>query len=162
MSASIREISTAMTNSRQTTSDTVGHVQAADAHAQRLNADGQPRCADIIELIGNITGQINLLALNATIKSARAGEAGRGFAVVASEVKDLANQAKHATDRITQEISALNDVSGDVVAALNTIRAAIGEVSQYVSSTASAVEQQSAVTRVKISSNMQRAVAELA
>ena len=160
MSASIREISTAMTNSRQTTSDTVGHVQAADAHAQRLNAAANSM-RGIIELIGNITGQINLLALNATIKSARAGEAGRGFAVVASEVKDLANQAKHATDRITQEISALNDVSGDVVAALNTIRAAIGEVSQYVSSTASAVEQQSAVTR-EISSNMQRAVAELA
>ena len=52
----------------------------------------------IIELIGNITGQINLLALNATIESARAGEAGRGFAVVASEVKNLANQAKQATD----------------------------------------------------------------
>jgi methyl-accepting chemotaxis protein len=160
MSASIREISTAMTNSRQTTSDTVGHVQAADAHAQRLNAAADSM-RGIIELIGNITGQINLLALNATIESARAGEAGRGFAVVASEVKNLANQAKHATDRITQEISALNDVSGDVVAALNTIRAAIGEVSQYVSSTASAVEQQSAVTR-EISSNMQRAVAELA
>ena len=160
MSASIREISTAMTNSRQTTSDTVGHVQAADAHAQRLNAAAESM-RGIIELISNITGQINLLALNATIESARAGEAGRGFAVVASEVKNLANQAKLATDRITQEISALNDVSGDVVAALNTIRAAIGEVSQYVSSTASAVEQQSAVTR-EISSNMQRAVAELA
>ena len=160
MSASIREISTAMANSRQTTTDTVGHVQTADGHAQRLNSAAESM-REIIELISNITGQINLLALNATIKSARAGEAGRGFAVVASEVKNLANQAKHATDRITQEISALNDVSGDVVAALNTIRAAIGEVSQYVSSTASAVEQQSAVTR-EISSNMQRAVAELA
>jgi methyl-accepting chemotaxis protein len=53
----------------------------------------------IVELIGNITGQTNLLALNATIESARAGEAGRGFAVVASEVKNLANQAKQATDK---------------------------------------------------------------
>ena len=60
----------------------------------------------IVELIGNITGQINLLALNATIESARAGEAGRGFAVVASEVKNLANQAKHATDTISKEIEA--------------------------------------------------------
>ena len=56
--------------------------------------------SSIVELIGDITGQINLLALNATIESARAGEAGRGFAVVAAEVKNLANQAKQATDKI--------------------------------------------------------------
>ena len=72
----------------------------------------------IVQLIGDITGQINLLALNATIESARAGEAGRGFAVVASEVKNLANQAKQATDKIGQEIGNLNGISGDVVAAL--------------------------------------------
>ena len=45
----------------------------------------------IVQLIGDITGQIDLLAPNATIGSARAGEAGRGFAVVASEVKNFAN-----------------------------------------------------------------------
>ena len=56
--------------------------------------------SSIVQLIGDITGQINLLALNATIESARAGEAGRGFAVVAAEVKNLANQAKQATDKI--------------------------------------------------------------
>ena len=71
--------------------------------------------SSIVQLIGDITGQINLLALNATIESARAGEAGRGFAVVASEVKNLANQAKQATDKIEQEIGNLNGISGDVV-----------------------------------------------
>ena len=71
-----------------------------------------------MQLIGDITGQINLLALNATIESARAGEAGRGFAVVAAEVKNLANQAKQATDKIGQEIGNLNGISGDVVNAL--------------------------------------------
>ena len=71
--------------------------------------------SSIVELIGDITGQINLLALNATIESARAGEAGRGFAVVAAEVKNLANQAKQATDKIGQEIGNLNGISGDVV-----------------------------------------------
>ena len=76
----------------------------------------------IVELIGNITGQINLLALNATIESARAGEAGRGFAVVASEVKNLANQAKQATDKIGEEIESMNGISGDVVGALNRSR----------------------------------------
>ena len=76
----------------------------------------------IVELIGDITGQINLLALNATIESARAGEAGRGFAVVAAEVKNLANQAKQATDKIGSEIGNLNGISADVVSALNTIK----------------------------------------
>lgn len=72
----------------------------------------------IVEMISDITGQINLLALNATIESARAGDAGRGFAVVAAEVKNLANQAKQATDKIGTEIESLNGISDDVVAAL--------------------------------------------
>ncbi|MGC8054854.1 methyl-accepting chemotaxis protein, partial [Salmonella enterica] len=89
----------------------------------------------IVQMIHEITGQINLLALNATIESARAGEAGRGFAVVAAEVKNLANQAKQATDKINQEIESLNGISNDVVEALRTIRSAIQHVSEYVTST---------------------------
>ena len=107
----------------------------------------------IIELINGITGQINLLALNATIELARAGEAGRGFAVVASEVKSLANQAKQATDKIRTEIDALNSVSTDVVGTLGTIKAAIGHVNEYVTSTAAAVNEQSTVTE-DMSANM--------
>ena len=113
----------------------------------------------IVELIGNITGQINLLALNATIESARAGEAGRGFAVVASEVKNLANQAKQATDRSGTEIGDLNGISGDVVGALDSIKQAIESVSEFVTATAAAVEEQSTVT-ADMSSSMQRAAAE--
>jgi methyl-accepting chemotaxis protein len=160
LNASVREISEAMTKSKETASDAVGRVEAADGQAQRLSAAADSM-SGIVELIGNITGQINLLALNATIESARAGEAGRGFAVVASEVKSLANQAKQATDRISQEISSLNGISGDVVTALTEIRQAIQNVSQYVTSTAAAVEEQSTVTN-EMSSSMQRAAAEAA
>ncbi|MET0222293.1 MAG: PAS domain-containing methyl-accepting chemotaxis protein, partial [Tardiphaga sp.] len=103
MTASIREISETMVKSRQTAVSAAERVALADAQAQRLN-DAAQAMGGIVELIGNITSQINLLALNATIESARAGEAGRGFAVVASEVKNLANQAKQATDKITSEI----------------------------------------------------------
>ncbi|GLH77773.1 hypothetical protein SSBR45G_26810 [Bradyrhizobium sp. SSBR45G] len=117
--------------------------------------------SSIVELIGNITGQINLLALNATIESARAGEAGRGFAVVASEVKNLANQAKQATDRIGSEIGNLNGISSDVVGALDAIKNAIQSVHDYVSSTAQAVGEQSAVTS-EMSSSMRQAAAEAA
>jgi methyl-accepting chemotaxis protein len=158
LNASVREISEAMTKSRETASTAVGRVEAADAQAKRLNEAAQAM-SGIVELIGNITGQINLLALNATIESARAGEAGRGFAVVASEVKNLATQAKQATDKIGQEISNLNGISGDVVSALDSIKQAIQGVSEYVTATAAAVEEQSTVTG-EMSSSMQRAAAE--
>jgi methyl-accepting chemotaxis protein len=160
LNASVREISEAMTKSKDTASAAVERVEAADAQAQRLSVAAQAM-GGIVELIGNITGQINLLALNATIESARAGEAGRGFAVVASEVKNLASQAKQATDKISQEINNLNGISGDVVGALNTIKQAIQNVSEYVTSTAAAVEEQSTVTS-EMSSSMQRAAEEAA
>ena len=160
LNASVREISETMSKSRQTASEAVVRVDAADQQAQRLSAASESM-GGIVELIGNITGQINLLALNATIESARAGEAGRGFAVVASEVKNLANQAKQATDKIGQEIGNLNGISADVVSALNSIKQSIQEVSEYVTSTAAAVEEQSTVTS-EMSSSMQRAAAEAA
>jgi methyl-accepting chemotaxis protein len=158
LNASVREISEAMTKSRETAMSAVEQVATADAQAQRLTEAAQAM-SGIVELINNITGQINLLALNATIESARAGEAGRGFAVVASEVKSLANQAKQATDKIGAEIGSLNGISGDVVSALGSIKQAINSVSEYVTSTAAAVEEQSTVTN-EMSTSMQRAAAE--
>jgi methyl-accepting chemotaxis protein len=158
LNASVREISEAMMKSRATAMSAVDQVSSADAQASRLS-DASRAMSGIVELIGNITGQINLLALNATIESARAGEAGRGFAVVASEVKNLANQAKQATDKIGSEIESLNGISSDVVTALASIKKAIENVSEYVTSTAAAVEEQSTVTN-EMSSSMQRAADE--
>jgi methyl-accepting chemotaxis protein len=157
---SVREISDAMQRSQATASTAVGQVDDADHKAQRLIAAAESM-SGIVELIGSITGQINLLALNATIESARAGEAGRGFAVVASEVKNLANQAKQATDRIGSEIENMNCISGDVVGALRGIKGAIEEVSEYVTSTAASVREQTEVTEV-MSSNMKATAAEAA
>ena len=159
MSASIREISETMNKSRANAAQATGRIDAADQQAQKLN-DAAQAMGGIVELIGNITGQINLLALNATIESARAGEAGRGFAVVASEVKNLANQAKHATDTISTEIEQLNGVAGEVANSLTAIKAAIAGVNEFIASTAAAVEEQSTVTQ-DMSTNMQRASAEL-
>jgi methyl-accepting chemotaxis protein len=160
LNASVREISEAMVKSKDAATSAVNKVEAADGQAQRLSSAAQAM-SGIVELIGNITGQINLLALNATIESARAGEAGRGFAVVASEVKNLANQAKQATDKITSEIDSLNGISGEVVGALGAIKQEIQSVSEYVTATAAAVEEQSTVTG-EMSSSMQRAAAEAA
>ena len=160
LNASVREISEAMSKSKETALGAVDRVSKADAQAQRLTNAAQAM-SGIVEMINNITGQINLLALNATIESARAGEAGRGFAVVASEVKSLANQAKQATDKIGEEISSLNAISGDVAGALTAIKQAITAVSEYVTSTAAAVEEQSTVTG-EMSTSMQRAASEAA
>ncbi|WP_371422997.1 PAS domain-containing protein [Tardiphaga sp.] len=160
MNASIREISETMVKSRQTAESAVQQVETADIQAQRLTSAAHAM-GGIVGLIGDITGQINLLALNATIESARAGEAGRGFAVVAAEVKNLANQAKQATDKISSEIEALNGISSDVVGALVSIKQAIEHVNEFVTSTAAAVEEQSTVTS-DMSDNMQRAASELA
>ena len=158
LNTSVREISEAMVKSKDTATHAVERVEAADHQAQRLS-EAAGAMSSIVQLIGDITGQINLLALNATIESARAGEAGRGFAVVAAEVKNLANQAKQATDKIGSEIDNLNVISSDVVGALTAIKSAIQNVSEYVASTAAAVEEQSTVTE-DMSSSMRRAAEE--
>ena len=147
-----------MVKSKETALGAVGRVASADSQAKRLS-DAAQSMSGIVEMIGDITGQINLLALNATIESARAGDAGRGFAVVASEVKNLANQAKQATDKIGQEIGGLTEISVEVVNALNAIKQEIQNVSEYVTSTAAAVEEQSTVTS-EMSTSMQRAASE--
>ena len=160
LNASVREISEAMTKSRETAMNAVSRVEDADEQAQRLN-EAAKSMTGIVDLIDQITGQIHLLALNATIESARAGEAGLGFAVVASEVKNLAGQAKQATDKIGTEIENLNAVSARVSSSLEIIKQAIQSVSEYVTSTAAAVEEQSVVTS-EMSSSMQRAAEEAA
>jgi methyl-accepting chemotaxis protein len=76
--------------------------------------------SNVVKLINDITGQINLLALNAAIEAARAGEHGRGFAVVAGEVKNLAAEARAATDNIEKVVSTVQTGAGNTSKAINT------------------------------------------
>jgi methyl-accepting chemotaxis protein len=119
---------------------------SAGEFTQRLS-EATEAMTGIVNLIQNITSQINLLALNATIESARAGEAGRGFAVVAQEVKNLANQAAKAAEQITGEIGGVQAISTNVVGALESIRGSVDTMRSHVAATAAAVEEQTAVTR---------------
>jgi len=74
----------------------------------------------IVQLINDITSQINLLSLNAAIEAARAGEHGRGFAVVAGEVKNLATKARNATETIENVVNSVQRDSKKTADAINT------------------------------------------
>lgn len=160
MNASIREIADSMRKSRDEAESANRRVDAAGTVTSRLTQLSDSM-VDIVNLISGITGQINLLALNASIEAARAGEAGKGFAVVAQEVKSLANQARAAADRITDDIDGLRETAAQVVTTLGSIQGAIGQVNDYIGSIAVAVEQQSAVAG-EMSANMKRAAQEAA
>lgn len=101
----------------------------------------------IVGLIEAIAEQTNLLALNATIEAARAGEAGAGFAVVAGEVKSLAHQTAQATDRISQQITAVQEgarTAGDAILGMRETISAVDEASVSINA---AIEEQSSAIR---------------
>lgn len=114
------------------------------------------KIGEVVSIIQDIAEQTNLLALNATIEAARAGEAGKGFAVVASEVKNLANQTARATDEVSQQVSAIQNQTNDAVGAIEGITNTISNMREASSAIAAAVEEQHAAIQ-EISRNVQEA-----
>jgi len=145
LSSSIAEIGRQIAGSAQAVRQAVGEADAANGTVASLG-EAADRIGDVVKLIQDIAEQTNLLALNATIEAARAGEAGKGFAVVASEVKNLANQTARATEEISGQIGRIQSVSGEAAQAIGRIGQSISGIDEMVAAIAAAAEQQGAAT----------------
>jgi methyl-accepting chemotaxis protein len=155
LSASVDEIGRQVQESSRIAAAAVQQAEATDARIVRLSRAAQ-EIGDVVKLITAIAEQTNLLALNATIEAARAGEAGRGFAVVASEVKSLASQTARATDEIASHIVGMQEATQESVAAIKEIGQTIGQISKIAGTIATAIEHQSIATS-EIAKNVQSA-----
>ncbi|GIC76477.1 methyl-accepting chemotaxis protein [Moritella sp. F3] len=146
--------------------DTVINIESMAQHTQQISA--------VLTVIGEIAEQTNLLALNAAIEAARAGEQGRGFAVVADEVRALAARTQNSTSEINAMLTKLNSGVNAVVSAmdktkercittaadtqevnqdLDSMEMAISTISELTIQIASAAEEQSTVS-AEVTRNM--------
>jgi len=145
LDGAINEIGAQVQQSSKISQDAVAQIREASAIVRTLSA-ASADIGKVVQLIQAIAEQTNLLALNATIEAARAGEAGKGFAVVASEVKQLATQTSKATEEISGRIHAVQGATDQAVAAIDNVDKTIARINEIGARIAAAVEEQGAAT----------------
>ncbi|NPV79581.1 MAG: HAMP domain-containing protein [Firmicutes bacterium] len=111
-SESVKNVVTSMDRIRSTTEDVAESIRELDNHSREIGR--------ILEVIDEIAEQTNLLALNAAIEAARAGEHGRGFAVVADEVRKLAERSSRETKAIADLIGSVRQATEKAVSAIDS------------------------------------------
>lgn len=145
LSASSAEIAKQISSVAQKSTRASHEAETTSHEVSELNS-----LADSIgEVVGAIKGiaeQTNLLALNATIEAARAGEAGKGFAVVADEVKKLAMETAQKTEQIDERVGKIQHAIRSSVEAVQRIISDVRQIDEATTTVASAVEEQYAAT----------------
>ena len=136
----------AMQNNREGMNAIRDQIQETSKRIKRLGESSQ-EIGEITELISDITEQTNVLALNAAIQAASAGDAGRGFSVVAEEVQRLAERSADATRRIAALVKAIQTDTQDAVAAMERSTSGVVEGTKLSDAAGQALEQIDAVAR---------------
>ncbi len=121
-------------------------IQETSKRIKRLGESSQ-EIGEITELISDITEQTNVLALNAAIQAASAGEAGRGFSVVAEEVQRLAERSGDATRQISALVKAIQTDTQDAVAAMERSTQGVVEGAKLSDSAGTALSEIDSVSR---------------
>ena len=145
LAASIEDIGGKVEHSTQVASNAANEISRVDAMAANLS-DVSTRIGEIVELIGRVAKQTNLVALNASIEAERYGDEGLGFKIVAKEVKALANETAQATEKISTQIESVQKAASGVTAEINSISEKISIMNNVSSSVSEAVGDQKAST----------------
>jgi methyl-accepting chemotaxis protein len=145
LSASSAEIARQISSVAQKSSRASSEAEHTSHEVGELNALADS-IGEVIAAIKDIAEQTNLLALNATIEAARAGEAGKGFAVVADEVKKLATETAEKTTQIDERVGRIQLAIRNSVEAVQRIIADVRDIDHATATVASAVEEQNAAT----------------
>lgn len=155
MSSTIQDISTNTEQGRLISEKAVSKATEVSKQMAGLG-DAAFGIGKVLEVITEISEQVNLLALNATIEAARAGEAGKGFAVVANEIKDLAKQTAEAAAEIKNKIENIQKSTGSAVSGIKDTSGIIHEIYDLVGLVAVGVAEQSKATQ-EIATNIAQA-----
>ncbi|MDH0649080.1 methyl-accepting chemotaxis protein [Pseudomonas sp. GD03858] len=129
------QVNQALTSIQYLVEDVTGTAHEIEQLASSAN-----EISRVLDVIGSIAGQTNLLALNAAIEAARAGEAGRGFAVVADEVRALAHRTQQSTAEIEQMIGGIQTGTERAVNAMHSSQGRAGGTLEVAQSAGQALE----------------------